>query len=75
MNTYARKIALESGTIRMTEIVAGDSIFCRHTGNGFKFAPSKIAKTESLFGGKVIRLIHGEGAITEHSFDAYAKLA
>jgi hypothetical protein len=75
MNTYARKIALESGIIRMTELMPGDSIFCRHTGNRFKFEPSRITKIESLFRGKIIRLTHEGGAATEHSFDAYAKLA
>lgn len=75
MNTYARKLALESGSIRMSEIMVGDFILCRHTSNGFKFEPSQITKTESLFGGRVIRLTHESGSITEHSSDVYARLA
>lgn len=75
MNAYARKIALESGSIRMTELEPGDSIYCRHNGNDYKFAPSQIVKVERSFGGKVVRLTHESGAVTEHDHKAFAKLA
>ena len=75
MNTYAKSRALESGTIRMAEIEPGDTIYCRHLGNDYKFVPSRVVKVVRLFGGKVIRLSHESGAVTEHDIRSHARLA
>lgn len=75
MNTYARKTALKSGTIRMSEILPGDTIFCRHTGNAYKYEPSLVVSVKNLFNGSIIQLTHKSGATTEHDYKAYAKLA
>lgn len=75
MNTYARKIALESGTIRMSEIAPGDTIFCRLESNDYQYEPSRVVSVENLFSGRVVQITHESGDVTEHDYKAYAKLA
>lgn len=75
MNPYTRKIALESGTIRSTDILPGDKIYCRLPSNDYRYEPNRVVSVKKLFDGRVIQLTYESGDITEHDFRSYAKLA
>ena len=75
VNDYARGIALHTGRLRVSDIIAGDAIYCRTPSGGYSYAPSVIARASCPTGSRIVTLVHESGDITEHDHKTMARLA